>query len=54
MPFAQVVKMEPAYQKTKWAREPCSHAAGYIRGYKLSSYLLAQPNPLKIMSPRIL
>jgi hypothetical protein len=41
MPFVQVVKMEPAYQKTKWAREPCSHAAGYIRGYKLSTYSLA-------------
>jgi hypothetical protein len=27
--------------KTKWAREPCSHAADYIRGYKLTSYLLA-------------
>jgi hypothetical protein len=27
--------------KTKWAREPCSHAVGHIRGYKLSSYLLA-------------
>jgi hypothetical protein len=27
--------------KTKWAREPCSHVAGHIQGYKLSSYLLA-------------
>jgi hypothetical protein len=24
--------------KTKWAREPCSHAAGHIRGYKLYNY----------------
>jgi hypothetical protein len=29
--------------KTKCAREPCSHAAGRIQGYKLSSYLLANP-----------
>jgi hypothetical protein len=27
--------------KTKGAREPCSHATGYIRDYKLSSYMLA-------------
>jgi hypothetical protein len=38
--FVQVVKMEPAYQKIKCAREPCSHVVGHIRGYKLSSYLL--------------
>jgi hypothetical protein len=27
--------------KTKWAREPCSHTVGHIRGYKISRYLLA-------------
>jgi hypothetical protein len=35
MPFVQVVKMEPAYQKQN------GHDAGYIRGYTLSSYMLA-------------
>jgi hypothetical protein len=40
MSFVQVAKMEPAYQKIKWAREPCSHTVGHNRGYKLSSYLL--------------
>jgi hypothetical protein len=39
--FVQVIKMEPGYQKSKWAREPCSHVAGHIQGYKLSRYLLA-------------
>jgi hypothetical protein len=40
MPFVQVVKMEPAYQKQN-GHENLSHAAGYIQGYKLSIYLLA-------------
>jgi hypothetical protein len=41
MTSVQVAEMKPAYQKQKGQREPCSHATGHIRGYKLSSYLLA-------------
>jgi hypothetical protein len=41
MSFVQSGQDGTRPSKTKWAREPCSHAAGHIRGYKLSSYLLA-------------
>jgi hypothetical protein len=35
--------MKSFYQKQKGQREPCSHATGYIQGYKLPSYSLAHP-----------
>jgi hypothetical protein len=53
MSFVQVVRWNPP-KKTKWAREFCSHVVGHIQGYKLSSYLLAEPYPLKILSLCIL
>jgi hypothetical protein len=38
--FVQVVKMEPAYQKQNGRDNPVL-TPWFIRGYKLSSYLLA-------------
>jgi hypothetical protein len=47
MPFVQVVKMEPAYQKQNGHENLVLTPWVTIQGYKLSSYLLASPNPLK-------
>jgi hypothetical protein len=33
--------MKLTLSKTNGAQEPCSYPTGYIRGYKISSYLLA-------------